>query len=673
MSEDIKVTDGTILEALNNKVDLDGGNYKGSELEAYIHEHCGGSGGSGFNLFDTKISDHILEGEEAEGWALQGTYVYKEPIAGLREGYPDFYNKVIEEFNQCEASENLWFPYTQPKATGETTVIDGKNLVITSSNNTPYGNNDRAAWQIMDGNKDTHWAYQAGNSYAWIKVQLPEKVKIKNISLYMQVLSKDAGGGIKTLRLYTDETKTTPIGDTISCVNGTVEQTVSPNNIPADGIITDCIYVDITECYTNQHTGNAMVLSEITITAEKSRSISYEHPNGHMFYDIVTKDSIDELYENTGEAWYYGIDTENERIFLPRTEEDETKHLYICVGNTKVTQAATNVTEITTSENDTLPWGYSFYSGDLLEAPIGYVKSQGQYESGEVYSSFYNKALKKIGEPFAKGYIRNYTEAFTDYDLVVNEDNITFRLPLLDGSEDFPSNKKESITFNGHGTSYIAPANGFYTLTGWSSSGGNGADIWIKNATSGAAQYMEPNTDAGSSVCVTVFASKGDTVQAGGYKCTITSLEFSYAKGNGDLYFKVANAVQNLELLDAGEVLEAVSQVSSKVDTSIKIVETYQNEYSWYRIWSDGWIEQGGWTYPSGAGTGDFTSTITLLKPYTNTYYSITMGTHSGYAGSTTTLQIIPLDTKYTTGFTIKYHNTDLKNTNGVYWVAQGY
>lgn len=40
MSEDIKVTDGTILEALNGKVDLDGGNYKGSALEEYIHEHC---------------------------------------------------------------------------------------------------------------------------------------------------------------------------------------------------------------------------------------------------------------------------------------------------------------------------------------------------------------------------------------------------------------------------------------------------------------------------------------------------------------------------------------------------------------------------------------------------------------------------------------------------------
>lgn len=42
MSEDINLTEGTITEVLNNKVDLDGGNYKGSELEAYIHEHCSG-------------------------------------------------------------------------------------------------------------------------------------------------------------------------------------------------------------------------------------------------------------------------------------------------------------------------------------------------------------------------------------------------------------------------------------------------------------------------------------------------------------------------------------------------------------------------------------------------------------------------------------------------------
>ena len=47
-----------------------------------------------FNFFDTKISDHILEGKEAKGWALQGTYVIKDL-------YPDFYNKCLEEKNSA--------------------------------------------------------------------------------------------------------------------------------------------------------------------------------------------------------------------------------------------------------------------------------------------------------------------------------------------------------------------------------------------------------------------------------------------------------------------------------------------------------------------------------------------------------------------------------------------
>ena len=61
----------------------------------------------GFNLFDTKLSDHILDGDELKGWALQGTYVYKNAIAGSRDGYPDFYNKVIEEYNEAILTETV--------------------------------------------------------------------------------------------------------------------------------------------------------------------------------------------------------------------------------------------------------------------------------------------------------------------------------------------------------------------------------------------------------------------------------------------------------------------------------------------------------------------------------------------------------------------------------------
>lgn len=54
-------------------------------------------------------------------------------------------------------------------------------------------------------------------------------------------------------------------------------------------------------------------------------------------------------------------------------------------------------------------------------------------------------------------------------------------------------------------------------------------------------------------------------------------------------------------------------------DTKPYIVETYRNGASWYRVWSDGWIEQGGYLVTDTSGKG----TVTLTKPYSNTIYSI--------------------------------------------------
>ena len=51
------------------------------------------------------------------------------------------------------------------------------------------------------------------------------------------------------------------------------------------------------------------------------------------------------------------------------------------------------------------------------------------------------------------------------------------------------------------------------------------------------------------------------------------------------------------------------------------VKETWQSGTSWYRVWSDGWIEQGGITdYMSWTGNGA-TVNITFLKPMSNTNY----------------------------------------------------
>ena len=56
MSNDIKVTDGTILEALNGKIDYDGGNYAGSGLETIVNNHLAENTG-----LNNKITNCLLE------------------------------------------------------------------------------------------------------------------------------------------------------------------------------------------------------------------------------------------------------------------------------------------------------------------------------------------------------------------------------------------------------------------------------------------------------------------------------------------------------------------------------------------------------------------------------------------------------------------------------------
>ena len=47
------------------------------------------------------------------------------------------------------------------------------------------------------------------------------------------------------------------------------------------------------------------------------------------------------------------------------------------------------------------------------------------------------------------------------------------------------------------------------------------------------------------------------------------------------------------------------------------MTSTYSSGTSWYRIWSDGWIEQGGRITSAGI------TSITLLKPHKDTNYCI--------------------------------------------------
>ena len=97
-------------------------------------------------------------------------------------------------------------------------------------------------------------------------------------------------------------------------------------------------------------------------------------------------------------------------------------------------------------------------------------------------------------------------------------------------------------------------------------------------------------------------------------------------------YIVIANTVKTPVEVDIDEVM---TDLNGKVDKSDLapvqcVIETYSSGTDWYRIWSDGWVEQGG-------VIGASTTSINLLKAYANTNYSVLM-VGSNYGGSDQTL-----------------------------------
>ena len=115
----------------------------------------------------------------------------------------------------------------------------------------------------------------------------------------------------------------------------------------------------------------------------------------------------------------------------------------------------------------------------------------------------------------------------------------------------------------------------------------------------------------------------------------------------------------------SGDLLTTDGTDASWVDTDTiyPVVETYINGTDWYRVYSDGWVEQGG-----AMGTSQ---TITLLKPMADTNYYVDVtwsGGKSGnfYAGDWR------IDTLTTTSF-FTTATSNGANVKGSRWIVKGY
>lgn len=149
-------------------------------------------------------------------------------------------------------------------------------------------------------------------------------------------------------------------------------------------------------------------------------------------------------------------------------------------------------------------------------------------------------------------------ETVTEYDWKLDTVAEILTVPTLNGSEDLLSDRYDDLELKASGSTYTAPANGWF---------------WIQKLSSSTAQYLTPvikdsngnikytltsqPTGVGYDAEILAPVSKGDVISIGYSVGGATkSFRFIYAKGNGSLYFFVASVAQNVPLANLGRIEE---------------------------------------------------------------------------------------------------------------------
>ena len=468
-----------------------------------------------FQMFDIKLTDKILSYEEEKGWALQGTYVYKEAIAGSRYGYPDFYNKCIEERKEAIAN-----------------------------------------------------------------------------------------GGVQKVTLG----------------------------------------------------GTSMSM--------------YIHPNGHMYYDISIKATIDSWFNTFGTAWFYGVDTANERIFLPRNNWFEQMATSTSDVGKSVEAGLPNITAYAKSFGDGAS-GFSTNMSGAFWAPtvnqLGHVKGTNKYDScGEINfdasrsNSTYGKsntvqpnAVKKLLYICVGNQVQDLStiDIVTQVDNGVKEINDAYQSAMTSLQAVGPVLQTGS-TLTGDLT-FAKPNNGWQSLI-----------------------FRTPNGVMGSAEANTVHnAGRFLSLDKNG-NWFATTQHLIEKDGSGRIFLSARSTADNGTTIKSHSLdIRCFPNGSGGIYIDGKLVkahitETYVNGTSGYRIWSDGYCEQWGVTSEL---TSNSTNEITLLKPYRDTNYIIIANGHFADRAATGGVDVFhtaPLTTKT---FNITRDHASAAQVPKANWRACGY
>ena len=344
-------------------------------------------------------------------------------------------------------------------------------------------------------------------------------------------------------------------------------------------------------------------------------------------------------------------------------QQEAVQYPYCIVVNTGVEEAERPINNY--QVNNVYSYGMSqYYKGTMNNN--SWLKSAGQWNDGTVYTGMYNWLLEQMNAGVS-GFVAS-SATYTDYDFVINTTDQTFRLPLI--AERVLVAKKEAAIEDQR----------WYNLysDGWLEQGGVVANTgenhvatisllkpyantnYIVTTGQGNSAGAKSVGDIGQMGTKTTSSFQSyqyhDVIinwQACGYAEVPTQSDYTELNG---LYYYVGDTLQNAQLVNVARIEEKLTDVNAA--SRGYVVESYHNETEWYRIYSDGWIEQGFYD------TTNADHVVTLLTPMADTNYVVSIG----QSGDGASAQVGRSTWKEKTATTLK-----LKSVTPTDWVIAGY
>lgn len=614
------------------------------------------SGGSGFNLFDTKVSDHILEGEEAIGWALQGTYVYKGAIVGGRFGYPDFYAECIAQQTAGTATQVTLGASTVTMSVNANGHIF-YNIADKATVDTYYAETGIADFYGIDTENER--VFLPRNKYFHQLTDDPSKVNDyveaglpdhrHSYTFKNQWGGDNSGGDSNSINNATFQTglasESNPIygkSDTVQppsslkllyyCVGNTVSDTSWVNVVEQveEGVL------DL-ENATNEglsalsNASNALRQTQITnCLLEVPQNINLELTDGILTLKAGSEVIVPNGFEEDGTTPKFDYLTVESDLTVSDTwgtaekvaifvSQDATRLRMAGLGRlSSGTTAPTATNEqrwYDTSTNLVKSYSGGSYTGTNLSFPIAICTKT---------SASSDTILASVNQVFnGMGYIGSTVWVDKGVKALIPDDR------------------------NADGT-----LKNFEYIT---------TKVLTRTDSSGTAQYcygINPFDGNLGALRIQDYIIGGEKPQltSGWWFDTVNNIFYNVSNGE---FIKAYRA----PVIIATKTNGVISNFQPKQPFSVMdysstphITETYVNGTSWYRVYSDGWCEQGGQA-PSG------TTSVTLLKKYSDTNYNVQ--TTSTYNGDTYSTNVT---LRTTTSFNFIYNGSAVQ-----IWFACGY